>query len=599
MRILSLSWDYNSSIAYFENGQLRYAVSEERFTRKKNECSFPLRAIESLQSEWGVDTSKLDAVAIPSLTSSTRFIILQLNRWTVQDYLREQHQYWYPRFYENKTYSNPEASFIEVFKDKIYTDQYPSEYWDAVVKKGDFESFTEDLPKIVSQKLGVPLSKVHRLEHHRSHASYAYHFSPFRGKPVLAFTMDSWGDDKNATIGMYDAEGNYKLLYATKECVVARVYRYTTLLLGMKPNEHEYKVMGLAPYGKKEHAEKALKVLESRLHVEGIEFKSGVVPADTYFWLKEKLEGCRFDSIAWALQTWVENLMTQWVANAVKKFGVGNVVFGGGVAMNIKAMGKVAALPEVSNLFVPGSPSDDTISIGAGFYLNEELQKKEKGRPEKEPVSTLFLGPASTQEKEAAAVKNLDTGKYRVTQSVTARTVAELLSQGLVLARCAGRMEFGQRSLGNRSILADASVADVKEKINQIIKNRDFWMPFAPVILDRLAPRYIVNPKNLQCSHMTIGFETTPEGAKAIPAAVHPADKTVRVQILTKEANPDLYSILEEFEKLTGRGGLLNTSFNLHGHPIVNTPEEAIDVLERSGLDGLVLNHYLILKNLS
>jgi carbamoyltransferase len=174
--------------------------------------------------------------------------------------------------------------------------------------------------------------------------------------------------------------------------------------------------------------------------------------------------------------------------------------------------------------------------------------------------------------------------------------IAELLREGKILARCAGRMEFGQRSLGNRSILADPSDLRVKEKINAAVKSRDFWMPFAPVILDKYVHRYLLNPKNLESPHMTIGFDTTVEGYEAMIAACHPADRTARAQILYRHTNPELYAVLEAFEALTGRGGLLNTSFNLHGHPIVNTPAEAIFVLENSGLDGVILNDYLILK---
>jgi len=158
-------------------------------------------------------------------------------------------------------------------------------------------------------------------------------------------------------------------------------------------------------------------------------------------------------------------------------------------------------------------------------------------------------------------------------------------------------MEFGQRSLGNRSILADPSDLRVKEKINNAIKNRDFWMPFAPVIMDKYNERYIINSKHIESPHMTIGFDTTAEGYEAMIAACHPADRTARPQILHMDANPELYHILEAFEQLTGRGALLNTSFNLHGHPIVNTPAEAAFVLEHSGLDGLILNYYLVMKN--
>ena len=165
-----------------------------------------------------------------------------------------------------------------------------------------------------------------------------------------------------------------------------------------------------------------------------------------------------------------------------------------------------------------------------------------------------------------------------------------------ICARCVDKAEFGARALGNRSILADPSNPFSKQKINSAIKSRDFWMPFAPVILDKYANKYIVNEKKIISKFMTIGFDVTKEGFKKIIAATHPADKTARPQILFKKDNPELYDIINKFSKITGIGALLNTSFNLHGHPIVNTPDEAIYVLQNSSLDGLLLNNFFIKK---
>ena len=157
-------------------------------------------------------------------------------------------------------------------------------------------------------------------------------------------------------------------------------------------------------------------------------------------------------------------------------------------------------------------------------------------------------------------------------------------------------MEFGQRALGNRSILADPRFLEIKEKINSAIKNRDFWMPFAPVIL-KFSEKYLINPKKIESPHMTIGFETTELGYKKMIAACHPADKTARANSQKKQ-NPELYKLISEFHKITGVGALLNTSFNLHGFPIVNTPQDAINVLLKSDLDGLLLNNFFILKKI-
>jgi carbamoyltransferase len=158
-------------------------------------------------------------------------------------------------------------------------------------------------------------------------------------------------------------------------------------------------------------------------------------------------------------------------------------------------------------------------------------------------------------------------------------------------------MEFGQRALGNRSIIADPSNILIKEKINSAIKNRDFWMPFAPIVLDTYAEQYLVNPKKIDSPHMTIGFQTTDLGYKKMIAACHPADKSARPQILEKKHNPKLYEIIEEFSYIKNCGAILNTSFNLHGYPIVNTAKDAFYVFENSDLDALQLNNFLIKKH--
>jgi carbamoyltransferase len=569
-------------------------VSEERFSRIKNDDSFPARAIKFCLEEGGISPEELDGVAIASFEAPFDKILLRQSTWTVDDYLREQYFRWYPYFYGEQSEIK---ELLEIFPDKINLNFYPSEYWKENYLKGDQQlKFCKDREKIVADFLGIERDKVYRIEHHRCHAAYAYYSSSFREKEILVFTIDGYGDGLNATIGIYDRTGYYKRIYETGECNIGRIYRYMTLLLGMKPNEHEYKVMGLAPYGKEKYGKKALKVFRSTLYVDGIKFKWNIKPKDSYFWFKERLEGVRFDNIAWGLQTWTEELLTTWIKNAVNKFGIRSVVISGGVAMNIKAMGKIAMMPEVEELFVGGSGSDESMAISAGICLAEDLSEQWDAR-EVFPIENLYLGPRAKKEDELKAIKKLDRQRYRILEYPGSEFIANLLAKGKILARCSDRMEFGQRALGNRSILADPIDLRVKERINAAIKNRDFWMPFAPVIMDKFVSKYLKNHKNIQSPYMTIGFDTTTEGYDAMIAACHPADKTARPQILTKEMNPQLYEILEEFSNLTGRGALLNTSFNLHGYPIVNTPEDAIYVFENSDLDGLILNNYLILSS--
>jgi carbamoyltransferase len=597
MKVLSLYWGICSTASLFIDGKIAAAVSEERFTRKKNDDSFPRTSLRWCLEKCGLKASELDAVAIASYEHGYDAMILRkTSSYTIEDYVREQKFYWYPKLYEGK---NPDP--LDVFKHLIDTKQYPSEYFERSLKdktlRGSFDRDTED---IVAGFLGITKNKVRRIEHHRCHAAYGYYASPFRNEPVLAITVDGWGDGNNATINVVHPDGSFERVYETSQCNIGRIYRYITLLLGMKPNEHEYKVMGLAPYGKEKIAQKSYDVFKETLYVDDIDFKWNIKPTDSYYWFKERLEGCRFDGIAAGLQRWVEELLCAWVGNAVEKFGIDTVIMSGGVAMNVKAMGRVAMLPQVKKFFVGGTSSDESMALSSGICLAQDLTV-EAGREwrsqEVRSFGHLFYGPSASYEDENRLAERVKAeGRFIVHEKPSYKRIAELLAKGMIIARCAGRMEFGQRSLGNRSILADPIDVGVVSRINRMIKNRDFWMPFAPVVIDAYAVRYLVNPKGIESPHMTVGYDTTDEGWRAMPAGCHPADRTARAQILKMEANPVLYSIIEEFAVLTGRGALLNTSFNLHGYPIVNTIEEAYEIFASTELDGMLMADHLILK---
>jgi carbamoyltransferase len=586
-----------STVSIYCDGKIVAVTHEERFTRKKNDEVFPRKSIHYCLKEAGINAKDLDAIAIASFVSPFDDIVVRRSQWSVEDYLYEQYQRWKPYLIDG---DETLRSLIDIFPDKIDLGMYPSKYWKKNFKLPDrYERFLKDRNNIIADYLGVDNSIVKQIEHHRCHAAYAYYISPFRGENILAFTIDGMGDGLNATIGIYDENGNYKRVYETSECNIGRIYRYMTLVLGMKPNEHEYKVMGLAPYGKEKYAQNALDVFRDTLYVDGIDFKWKVKPTDSYFWFRERLEGFRFDNIAWALQSWVEELLTQWVQNAIHKFGIRKIVISGGVAMNIKAMGRIADLPEVEAMFVGGSGSDESMAISSSICLAEDLSRENGitwNSKDMFPIQNLYLGPSPDPKEIKEILRSLDSDVYEVKEDFTAKEIALMLADGKIIARCTGRMEFGQRALGNRSILADPIDLRIKERINSAIKNRDFWMPFAPVIMDKFANNYLINPKNIECPHMTIGFETTKEGYNAMIAACHPADKSARPQILHKNDNSEVYEILEEFQKVTGRCALLNTSFNLHGYPIVNTPTDAMHVFENSGLDGLLLENTVILK---
>ncbi len=590
MAVLGLYWGFGSGAALFDNNGIIKAVSEERFSRVKNEDAFPMESISYCMKEISVDD--VEAVALASNESSYWYHLKRKSKWTIDDYITEQNEFWKPVLLHGKVVDQK-----DFLKKCIDINQYPADYWQASIHDSKAnETFTKkDRIRIVAESVGIPENKIKIIEHHRCHAYYGYHASPFKSESVLVMTIDGWGDGCNATINIFDKNGLCKRVFTTKDANIGRIYRYVTLILGMKPNEHEYKVMGLAPYASESMAQKAYDVFKSTLYVDGIDFKWKVKPTDSYFWFKEKLEGCRFDGIAAGMQKWVEELLCEWVKNAVELFEIPNVVLSGGVAMNIKANCEIAKLQEVASFFVPGAPSDESLSLGAALAHADDL-RADDSRFICNELSTLYLGPYNTYESEKNAINDINNSNWQIIEDFSAEKIAQLLFEGNIIGRCAGRMEFGARSLCNRSILADPANISVVPKINKAIKNRDFWMPFAPVIIDSMADEYLVNPKGLTSEYMTIGFETTDKGWHDFPAGCHQADQSARPQILSKDKNPDVYEILEAFLKISKRGALLNTSFNLHGFPIVNTPEEAIHVFEKSDLDVLVLNNFLIKK---
>ncbi|UCD15191.1 MAG: carbamoyl transferase, partial [Candidatus Omnitrophota bacterium] len=462
--------------------------------------------------------------------------------------------------------------------------------WDKIIDtvrknyKGDFQDVRRE---IASKHLGIDPKKIIFINHHRAHAYYAYYASPLRDK-ALILTADAWGDGVNASINV--AGDKITNLCNFSNFIIGRLYRYITLILGMKPSEHEYKVMGLSAYAKSKYYQKALDVFKKLMYVDGLEFKYREVPSDLYFYFRNKLEGFRFDVIAGALQQYTQDILTDWASNALKITDTRKICFSGGVAMNIKAIMEIAKLPAVEDIFICPSPSDDSLAMGSAYVVADDFFKDI-------PLKSLdnaYLGLDINDTEDV--IKQAYSNGYKISR-YNPKEAADMIVKGNIIARCVGRNEFGARALGNRSILANPQKLEIVKTINEKIKSRDFWMPFAPSILSEKADDYLVNPKGLKSPYMTMAFETKPSTRGDLKAALHQYDLTTRPQVLERETNPQYHELIWEFYKLTGVGGVLNTSFNVHGEPIVQTAKDAFDVFERTGLDALVLGDNLIQKN--
>jgi carbamoyltransferase len=314
----------------------------------------------------------------------------------------------------------------------------------------------------------------------------------------------------------------------------------------------------------------------------------------SYAYLRDLLELDRFDSICAGVQRFTEEMLVQWVGNCVEAAGIHRLALSGGVFMNVKLNKAIMELPTVENVFVFPSCSDETNVLGAAYWVAAQ----EEGHSRIEPLRDLYFGKGYKDAEVRAAIDS-----HAFSGPVDCRHVedieaaaAELIAGGAVIARFKGREEFGARALGNRSILADPSNVGVIKVINSMIKCRDFWMPFATSMTDRQAAECLVNPKGIPAPYMIMTFDST-ERICDFRAGAHPYDLTVRPQVVYREWNESYYRLIEEFQRRSNKcGGVLNTSFNLHGHPLVSSPKDALEVFDRSGLQYLAMENYLLRK---
>lgn len=276
------------------------------------------------------------------------------------------------------------------------------------------------------------------------------------------------------------------------------------------------------------------------------------------------------------------------------------MVLSGGIFHNVKANMCIGLLPEVETLTICTSPGDESTAIGAAYWGYEQECLRRNIPFEPQPLENLYLGPEYSEAEIEHSIVRFRGQELVCSVERSERIegcIAELLAAGNVVARFDGRMEFGARALGNRSLLAHPTDRQVINVLNHQIKNRDFWMPFACTILREKQHDYVHNPKCLPAPYMVLAFTTTPRAQVELAAAMHTADHTMCPQILDKATNPGYYEVLKKFEARTGIGGVLNTSCNLHGEPIVCSPDDALATFRRSGLRHLAIGNFLLSKS--
>lgn len=562
MIVLGISaFFHDSSAAIIKDGILLAAAEEERFTRKKHDFGFPYHAIAFCLRKAGITIQQVDCIA----------------------------------FYEK-----PLLKFERVMSQFV-----------ASFPRG-FSAFHKTMPSWINDKLrirGIIKKKLHYagdiyfVEHHLAHAASSYLLSPFDEAVIL--TVDGVGEWASATYGI--AKGNEITL--EKEIrfphSLGLLYSAVTGYLGMSVNNSEYKVMGLAPYGKPLYVDKFRKVLHVksdgsfalnmdyfvyhyRMAMPSKKFIAEFGPARQ----KQEEMTDRHKDIAASVQKILEDTLFTMLHNLHEKYACPNLCMAGGVALNSVANGKILKKTPFKKLFIQPAAGDGGTSVGAAAYVYHSLF----GNKRAFVMKHAYLGPSYSNEVIKKYVDHMGI-KYTefVTEKELIQTTADLLWKNNVVGWFQGCMEFGPRALGARSILSNPCNPGMKDILNLKVKHREKFRPFAPVICLEDVHDYFEADKDvpLAADYMLMVYPIKEKKRVLIPAVTH-VDGSGRLQVIRKEQNPRYYTLIKEFGKRSKVPILINTSFNIRGEPIVCTPQDAYKCMMGTGIDYLVMGKYLI-----
>jgi carbamoyltransferase len=552
---------HNASVALVRDGKIELALQEERLTRVKNQGDAPMASLRMARGMLNEQAGQT------KVALNGRY--MNYDQWQRETIERD-----YDR--SAGLPAGLKQLLKNTFVDRIYQRRKAEERCDKLAA------------------LGFAREQLQPVEHHLAHAAAAYHTSPWNNEKALVLTCDGSGDRLSATVSIGERGKLTRIAEVSEHDSIGRLYALTTRLLGMSPLEHEYKVMGLAPYASSRACAQVFSELFEFTANPLIWRRRKGVPSmyAAYGFLKRMLGGRRFDTIAAGVQRFLEQMLAAWVRNAVRETGIGKVACSGGVFMNVKANLALLEMDEVEELYVCPSCGDESNSIGAACCLAVQAGQRISA------LGAIYYGePITDQEAQQALEGPAGAGRLRQRYVPDIeRMVAEKLAEGKIVARAKGAVEFGARALGNRSILARADSAVAVRVINQMVKNRDFWMPFAPSVLAERAGDYYIKPKPVDSPYMMFAFRSRPGRRPAFAAAQHPYDFTTRPHEVREHHNPDYYRLLKEYEARTGEGIVLNTSFNLHGEPIVYRARDAVAVFLRSGLEYMALGNWWVEK---
>jgi carbamoyltransferase len=600
MYILGISCYYHDSAAVLLNdGDLIAAAEEERFTRVKHDFSFPVHAIEFCLQQAGIEGEDLD----------------------------------YAVFYEK-----PLLKFERIMLGTLQT--FPQSY--GVFRESMITWFNEKLwiKSQILTKLNLPEEKLLFVDHHMSHAASTLFCSPYDEAAIL--TIDGVGEWTTATIGRGTAlwpEAGEDVQPNTIELLgeqrfphsLGLLYSAFTAFLGFRVNNGEYKVMGMAPYGKPSRMDDVYKLIEVaddgsfRLNMRYFDFHHSTKRTysqrfidlfgqprihDVDFYTPAMLPNTEkphwseatalvnqgYADIAASIQRVTEDTILKMAHYAYERTGSPNLCMAGGVALNSVANGRIARETPFKNVFIQPAAGDSGGALGAALYAHHVLL----GLPRKFTLEHAYWGKSYTPDQIRRAIDERGFQIERVEDPERrASLMVDDILAGKVISLFQDRFEWGPRALGNRSILADPRRADMKDTVNATIKYREPFRPFAPVVLEERAPDFyagIDDPgSQYPLRYMLMVYPTVDGQGEKIQAVTH-ENGTGRMQTVRRDWNPLYYRTIELFGEATGVPVLLNTSFNLRGEPIVNTPENALNTFSKSELAALYMDEYVVRK---
>jgi len=562
MYILGISCYYHdSAAALIKDGRIIAAGEEERFSRKKHDNSFPINAITFCLKKAGITSDQIDAVA----------------------------------FYEK-----PLLKFDRLLHQHLHG--FPFSYWSFYKAVPSWVNEKLRIPTILKKKLKYKKKPIYYIQHHMAHAASSYLVSPFKEAAIL--TVDGVGEWTTTAYGY--AKGNDIHLKKQIEFPhsLGLLYSTVTAYLGFKVNNDEYKVMGLAPYGKPVYCDKIRKLITVKddgsyaLNMDYFDFHTKMRMPSKKF-IEEfghvRKHGANIEQkhkdIAASLQKVVEETLFKILNNLHKETKCDNLCIAGGVALNSVANGKIKRNTPFKNIYIQPAASDAGTALGAALYVWHSIL----GNNREYVQTTSYFGPSFTAEeiKKFLDEKKIVYKEFKDKKELITAT-AELIHKNNVIGWFMGAMEWGPRALGNRSILANATHPNMKDIINAKVKHREMFRPFAPVIIEEKVKEWFHIDKENE-PFMLFVYPFKEEKHKIVPSVVH-VDGSGRLQTINKNQNEDYHNIITEFEKLSGVPILINTSFNIRGEPIVCTPQEAYRCMMGTGIDYLAIDKFLVAR---